>query len=130
MGPSGSGKTTLLNILGSIDTPTSGTLNVNGQDVSALNRSDLALHRRQHIGFIFQDYNLLDAMTLEENIVLPLVLSGRGKQYAAERAAQFANDLGILPVLDKYPYQVSGGEQQRASLLPRTDYGTEYYFGG
>ena len=115
MGPSGSGKTTLLNILGSIDSLTGGSLTVGGKDISALNKKELAAHRRHNIGFIFQDYNLLESMTLEENIVLPLVLSGKSKEEILNRLRPLAEDLGITGVLDKYPYEVSGGEQQRAA---------------
>ena len=115
MGPSGSGKTTLLNILGSIDSLTGGSLTVGGRDISALSKKELAAHRRHNIGFIFQDYNLLESMTLEENIVLPLVLSGKNKEEILNRLRPLAEDLGITGVLDKYPYEVSGGEQQRAA---------------
>ena len=115
MGASGSGKTTLLNIIGSIDKLTNGTLIMNQRDVSTLNKKELADHRRKNIGFIFQDYNLLDSMTLEENIILPLVLSGKGKADILSRLKSLAEDLGIVSVLDKYPYEVSGGEQQRAA---------------
>lgn len=115
MGASGSGKTTLLNIIGSIDNLTNGTLIMNERDISTLNKKELASHRRQNIGFIFQDYNLLDSMTLEENIILPLVLSGKDKGEMLKRLKSLAEDLGITSVLDKYPYEVSGGEQQRAA---------------
>lgn len=115
MGASGSGKTTLLNILGSIDNLTNGTLIINQRDISTLNKKELAEHRRQNIGFIFQDYNLLDSMTLEENIILPLVLSGTNKNEILTRLKSLARDLGITSVLGKYPYEVSGGEQQRAA---------------
>lgn len=115
MGASGSGKTTLLNIIGSIDSPTNGALIMKQRDVSTLNKKQLATHRRKNIGFIFQDYNLLESMTLEENIVLPLVLSGKDKNEITARVQNIAKDLGITAVLDKYPYEVSGGEQQRAA---------------
>lgn len=115
MGASGSGKTTLLNIIGSIDSPTNGTLTMKQRDVSTLNKKQLATHRRKNIGFIFQDYNLLESMTLEENIVLPLVLSGKDKNEITARVQSVAKDLGITSVLNKYPYEVSGGEQQRAA---------------
>lgn len=115
MGPSGSGKTTLLNICGSIDIMTGGTLKVGDRDITSLNKQELAKHRRENIGFIFQDFNLLDSMTLEENIALPLALSGESAKSISSKLAPLAKDLGITDVLSKYPYEVSGGEQQRAS---------------
>ena len=115
MGPSGSGKTTLLNILGSIDTLTTGALEVGGDDVSKLSKKQLSAHRMKNIGFIFQDYNLLESMTLKENIILPLALSGTDAETIDKRVNSLALDLGICQVLDKYPYEVSGGEQQRAT---------------
>jgi len=115
MGASGSGKTTLLNILGSIDKPTTGSLVMGGKDVSQLSKKELAKHRMKNIGFIFQDYNLLESMTLKENIILPLTLNGSGVDEMEKRLNELASDLGIVPVLDKYPYEVSGGEKQRAA---------------
>lgn len=115
MGPSGSGKTTLLNILGSIDIPTSGKLLIRGEDITRLNKNALAKHRIENIGFIFQDFNLLESMTLEENIVLPMMISGRAKEETGRRLKQLSEELGISHLLDKYPYEVSGGEQQRAA---------------
>ncbi|WDV45125.1 ABC transporter ATP-binding protein [Clostridiaceae bacterium M8S5] len=115
MGPSGSGKTTLLNIIGSIDKPTSGKLIINGNDITNLKKKLLAKHRRENIGFIFQDYNLLETMTLKENIILPLSLKGCDKEFINSKADKIINDLGLSSVSDKYPYEVSGGEQQRAS---------------
>ena len=115
MGPSGSGKTTLLNILGSIDKLTTGTLELDGRDVSTLDKKRLAEHRMKNIGFIFQDFNLLESMTLKENIILPLALNGKSASEMDERLNVLALDLGIYSVLDKYPYEVSGGEQQRAT---------------
>lgn len=115
MGASGSGKTTLLNILGSLDKPTTGRFIMNGNDVGALSRNELAKHRIENIGFIFQDYNLLETMTLKENIILPLALMGRDVRTIEEKLARFAGDLGIVGVLGKYPFEVSGGEQQRAA---------------
>lgn len=115
MGASGSGKTTLLNILGSIDKPTTGSLVMGGKDVSQLSKKELAKHRMKNIGFIFQDYNLLESMTLKENIILPLALNGSGVDEMEKRLNNLALDLGIIPVLDKYPYEVSGGEKQRAA---------------
>ncbi len=115
MGASGSGKTTLLNILGSLDKPTTGNYIMNGKDIGALHRNQLAKHRMENIGFIFQDYNLLETMTLKENIILPLSLMGMDVKTIEAKLAKLAGDLGIVPVIDKYPYEVSGGEQQRAA---------------
>ena len=115
MGASGSGKTTLLNILGSLDKPTTGKFIMNGNDISTLHRNELAKHRIENVGFIFQDYNLLETMTLKENIILPLSLMGRDVKTIEAKLARLAGDLGIVHVLDKYPYEVSGGEQQRAA---------------
>jgi putative ABC transport system ATP-binding protein len=115
MGASGSGKTTLLNILGSLDKPTTGRFIMNGNDISTLHKNDLAKHRIENIGFIFQDYNLLETMTLKENIILPLSLMGRDSTVMEAQLAKLAGDLGITHVIEKYPYEVSGGEQQRAA---------------
>ncbi|HWR62146.1 MAG TPA: ABC transporter ATP-binding protein [Clostridia bacterium] len=115
MGASGSGKTTLLNILGSIDKPTAGRLVMDGSDIAAFDKNRLAKYRRDNIGFIFQDYNLLETMTLKENIILPIALNGTDADVIEEKLLTLANDLGITKVLDKYPYEVSGGEQQRAA---------------
>jgi len=115
MGASGSGKTTLLNILGSLDRPTTGRFIMNGIDVGTLRKNELAKHRIENIGFIFQDYNLLETMTLKENIILPLSLMGMDAKTIEAKLARFVEDLGIVHVLDKYPYEVSGGEQQRAA---------------
>jgi len=115
MGASGSGKTTLLNILGSLDKPTTGNYIMNGQNIGAMHRNQLAKHRIENIGFIFQDYNLLETMTLKENIILPLSLMGMDVKTIESKLAKLAGDLGIVPVIDKYPYEVSGGEQQRAA---------------
>jgi len=115
MGASGSGKTTMLNIIGSIDRQTSGALIVNGKDVSDFNKRQLAKHRRDNIGFIFQDFNLLDSMTIEENIILPLALSGEKPTVIKEKLNSLASDLGIKDILSKFPYEISGGEKQRAS---------------
>lgn len=115
MGPSGSGKTTLLNILGSIDRLTTGTLDMDDKDVSRLSKKQLSQHRMKNIGFIFQDYNLLESMTLKENIILPLAINGKPASEMEKKLNSLASDLGIIHVLDKYPYEVSGGEQQRAT---------------
>ncbi|AOT72073.1 ABC transporter ATP-binding protein [Geosporobacter ferrireducens] len=115
MGASGSGKTTLLNILGSIDKPTTGRYIMNGRDIAALNKNELAEHRINNIGFIFQDYNLLETMTLQENILLPLALRGEKARVMEDKLFHIAKDLNIVEILDKYPYEVSGGQQQRAA---------------
>lgn len=115
MGPSGSGKTTLLNILGTLDKETSGRVIIDSTDCRDLSKKALSSFRRENIGFIFQDYNLLETMTLRENIILPLTLSGEKSSVIEKRLKSLSRDLGIGNVLDKYPYEVSGGEQQRAS---------------
>jgi putative ABC transport system ATP-binding protein len=115
MGASGSGKTTLLNIIGSIDRPTTGRCIIDGQDITTLSKDELASYRIKNIGFIFQDYNLLETMTLRENILLPLTINGYKVPEMERRLNKITSDLGIRPVLDKYPYEVSGGEQQRAA---------------
>ncbi|MEW9121500.1 MAG: ABC transporter ATP-binding protein [Thermotaleaceae bacterium] len=115
MGASGSGKTTLLNILGSIDKPTTGRYVMNGKDIAALNKNELAAHRINNIGFIFQDYNLLETMTLKENIILPLALKGYEIKSIEDKLSKLTTELNITNILDKYPYEVSGGEQQRAA---------------
>ncbi|SHK32975.1 ABC transporter ATP-binding protein [Paramaledivibacter caminithermalis] len=115
MGPSGSGKTTLLNILGSIDKPTTGRLIMGDKDITSLNKKQLAKHRIENIGFIFQDYNLLETMTLKENIILPLALSGHKPGVMEDKLKKISKNMGITKVLGKYPYEVSGGEQQRAA---------------
>lgn len=115
MGPSGSGKTTLLNILGSIDKPTTGKFYMGDKDITNLNKKQLAKHRIENIGFIFQDYNLLETMTIKENIILPLALSGHKPKNMEEKLMKITENMGITKVIDKYPYEVSGGEQQRAA---------------
>ncbi|WP_390622072.1 ABC transporter ATP-binding protein [Numidum massiliense] len=115
MGPSGSGKTTLLNILATIDQPTSGELHINGVNPNDLKNRDLALFRRRQLGFIFQDFNLLDTLTLKENIILPLVLDKAGAKAIEARVHDIASLLNIEHLLDKRTYEVSGGQQQRAA---------------
>jgi putative ABC transport system ATP-binding protein len=114
MGPSGSGKTTLLNVVSTIDTPTSGRVRVGGQDLTGLKRRELARFRRERLGFIFQDFNLLDTLTLRENIALALSIGGAGAGQE-QRVDGIARRLGIAEALDKFPYQVSGGQKQRAA---------------
>lgn len=115
MGPSGSGKTTLLNILGSIDKPTTGKFYMGDKDITSFNKKQLAKHRIENIGFIFQDYNLLETMTIKENIILPLALSGHKPKNMEEKLMKITKNMGITKVIEKYPYEVSGGEQQRAA---------------
>lgn len=116
MGPSGSGKTTLLNLLSTIDQPTSGRIEVNGTDPSKLSNKELALFRRRQLGFIFQDFNLLDTLSIKENIVLPLVLDNLKAAEVERRVHEIAGMLGISSILDKRTYEVSGGQQQRAAI--------------
>lgn len=114
MGPSGSGKTTLLNVVSTIDTPTSGRVTVGGQELTSLKRRELARFRRERLGFIFQDFNLLDTLTLRENIALAVSIAGRPGQ-SDQQVEGIARRLGIAEQLDKFPYQVSGGQKQRAA---------------
>ncbi|TMV48159.1 ABC transporter ATP-binding protein [Paenibacillus mesophilus] len=116
MGPSGSGKTTLLNLLSTIDRPTSGRIEVNGTDPSVLRNKELAMFRRRHLGFIFQDFNLLETLSIKENIVLPLVLDNVKVEEIESRLREIADVLGIAHIMDKRTYEVSGGQQQRAAI--------------
>lgn len=116
MGPSGSGKTTLLNILAGLDKPTSGDLWLQGHDMTALKASELALFRRRNLGFVFQDFNLLDTLTLAENVALPLSLESRGGNTIPQRVSEIMRYLGIADQMQRYPYEVSGGQQQRAAV--------------
>ena len=116
MGESGSGKTTLLNILAALDRPTSGQVLLEGNDISTIKSSDMAAFRRDHLGFVFQDFNLLDTFTLEDNIYLPLVLAGKKYPEMHRTLAPLARELGIESLLKKYPYEVSGGQKQRAAV--------------
>ena len=116
MGESGSGKTTLLNILAALDKPTSGAVRLSGGDITKIKDSKMSQFRREHLGFVFQDFNLLDTFSLRDNIFLPLVLSHKGHAEMAARLAPIARQLGIEALLDKYPYEVSGGQKQRAAV--------------
>lgn len=116
MGESGSGKTTLLNILAAIDRPTAGRVLLDGKDLSTIKDSELAEFRRTNLGFVFQDFNLLDIFSLEDNIYLPLVLAGKKPAEMQTAIAPIADKLGISPLLKKYPYEVSGGEKQRTAV--------------
>ena len=116
MGESGSGKTTLLNILAALDSPTAGSVKLDGQDLTKIPQKDLAAFRRDHLGFVFQDFNLLDTFTIEDNIYLPLVLAGKSYREMRQRLAPIAQELGIGAILKKYPYEVSGGQKQRSAV--------------
>ena len=116
MGESGSGKTTLLNILAALDRPTSGTVLLEGRDFSKIKENEVAAFRRDNLGFVFQEFNLLDTFSLEDNIYLPLVLAGRGFQEMKATLMPIAVSLGISDLLKKYPYEVSGGQKQRAAV--------------
>ena len=116
MGESGSGKTTLLNILAALDKPTSGTVLLEGRDFSKIKENELAAVRRDNLGIVFQEFNLLDTFSLEDNIFLPLVLAGKGFQEMKATLMPIAVSLGIEGLLKKYPYEVSGGQKQRAAV--------------
>ena len=116
MGESGSGKTTLLNILAALDRPTGGKVYLKGRDLSGVKEKEIAAFRRQNLGFVFQDFNLLDTFSLKDNIFLPLVLSGRKYPEMEKRLVPIAQRLGIQGILEKYPYEVSGGQKQRADI--------------
>ncbi len=116
MGESGSGKTTLLNILAALDEPTAGTVRLDGHELGKIREKDAAAFRRDNLGFVFQEFNLLDTFTLEDNIYLPLVLAGMGYEEMRERLKPIARELGLSELLKKYPYEVSGGQKQRAAV--------------
>ncbi len=116
MGESGSGKTTLLNIIAALDKATEGTVILDGMDLSRVKDKDVAKFRRDNLGYVFQEFNLLDTFSLEDNIYLPLVLAGRKHAEMKERLDNIAGTLGIADLLKKYPYEVSGGQKQRAAV--------------
>ena len=116
MGESGSGKTTLLNILAALDRPTRGQVLLDGNDITAISEKELSAFRRSNLGFVFQDFNLLDTFNLKDNIFLPLVLSGKKYGEMNKRLKPLAAMLGITDILYKYPYEVSGGQKQRAAV--------------
>ena len=116
MGESGSGKTTLLNILAALDQPTAGSVQLAGRNMSEIRERELAAFRRENLGFVFQEFNLLDTFSLEDNIFLPLVLAGKRYPEMAQRLQRLAGQLGIAGILKKYPYEVSGGQKQRAAV--------------
>ncbi|AOC92151.1 Lipoprotein-releasing system ATP-binding protein LolD [Bacillus amyloliquefaciens] len=115
MGPSGSGKTTLLNVLSSIDKVSAGTIKLNETEITSMKEKQLAEFRKRHLGFIFQDYNLLDTLTVKENILLPLSITKMSKKEADLRFAETAEELGIYELRHKYPSEISGGQKQRTS---------------
>ncbi|MCT4618419.1 MAG: ABC transporter ATP-binding protein [Marinisporobacter sp.] len=115
MGPSGAGKTTLLNVISTIDSPTGGSIHIDGDNIIKMNEDQLSSFRRDKLGFIFQDFNLLDTLTVKENIVLPLALSRVNTHEIEEKVNEVANTLGITDILSKYPYEVSGGQKQRTA---------------
>lgn len=116
MGESGSGKTTLLNLLAALDRPTGGSVLLGGRELGKLRESEAAAFRRDNLGFVFQEFNLLDTFTLEDNIYLPLVLAGKPYAEMSARLEPLARELGISALLKKYPYEVSGGQKQRAAV--------------
>ena len=116
MGESGSGKTTLLNILAALDRPTAGTVLLSGRDLAGVREKDMAAFRRDNLGFVFQDFNLLDTFSVKDNILLPLVLAGRTYPEMEKRLIPLARHLGIEELLGKYPYEISGGQQQRVAV--------------
>lgn len=115
MGASGSGKSTLLNILAAIDTPTAGQVKIEAQDIALLDKKALARFRKEKLGFVFQEYNLLDTLTIEENIILSLSLRSMPKSEIEQKVNWIAGTLGISEILRKFPYQVSGGQKQRCA---------------
>ncbi len=116
MGESGSGKTTLLNILAGLDKPTNGTVLLEERDITKIKDNDISTFRRENLGFVFQDFNLLDTFNLRDNIFLPLVLAGRSYDEMVRRLKPIAAELGITDILNKYPYEISGGQKQRAAI--------------
>ena len=116
MGESGSGKTTLLNILALLDQPTKGLVYLNGQDTTTIKQADVAAFRRNELGFVFQDFNLSDTLSVKDNMILPLVLSNQPAKQMDSRVKPVANLLGIGDLLDKFPYELSGGQQQRVAI--------------
>ena len=116
MGESGSGKTTLLNMLAALDKPTEGEVYLDGKPLSAIREKDLSKFRRDHLGFVFQDFNLLDNFNIRDNIFLPLVLAGKNYSYMEQKLSEITDKLGITEIIDKYPYEISGGQKQRAAV--------------
>lgn len=116
MGESGSGKTTLLNLLAALDKPTEGEVYLDGKALSSVGDRDISEFRRDHLGFVFQEFNLLDTFNIRDNIFLPLVLKGKGYREMERKIVPVARELGIEALLSKYPYEISGGQKQRAAV--------------
>lgn len=116
MGESGSGKSTLLNIIATFDDPTEGSIAIDGQDISNVKKKEIAKFRREVLGFVFQDFNVLNTMSNQDNILMPLVLSNVGPKEMKTRVEEISGRLGISDLLNKYPYQISGGQQQRVAI--------------
>ncbi|HEX2947192.1 MAG TPA: ABC transporter ATP-binding protein [Clostridia bacterium] len=116
MGPSGSGKTTLLNLLSGIDRPTSGSVEISGVSISSMGKDELALFRRQKLGYVFQDFNLLDSLSIKENIMLPMILDKKAVSEMEDRVREILALFDIEAIADKRPYNISGGQQQRAAV--------------
>lgn len=116
MGPSGSGKSTLVSILSGITEPTTGSVVINGKRIDQMDRFDMALFRRRSLGFVFQEFNLLDSLTIKENIILPMVLDKKESTTMNSKAAEVMKLFDINHIADKYPYEISGGQQQRAAV--------------
>ena len=133
MGESGSGKTTLLNILAALDKPTAGEVLLNGKNIVTLREKEISAFRRDHLGFVFQDFNLLDQFCLKDNILLPLVLAGVKPEQMEPKVYPLAKKLGIEELLEKYPYEISGGQKQRVAvaraLITNPPYGNTQYQG-
>ena len=127
MGPSGSGKTTLLNMIATIDDVSSGNIYLDGKDLTEINRKNIAKFRRENLGFIFQDFNLLDTLTIHENIALALTINKTNKSEIDGKVLAVAKELGIEHLLDKYPYEVSGGQKQRLNLARAILHDTPVY---
>lgn len=115
MGPSGSGKSTLLNILATIEQPTTGDVVIDGKNTAKMNEEQLSAMRREKLGFIFQDYNLLDTLTVKDNILLPIALTKKNIKAYAKKVGELAERFNIKSILDRYPYQISGGQKQRTA---------------
>ncbi len=116
MGPSGSGKTTLVNILSGISKPTTGHVEIEGNNISKLNKNEMAIFRRQKLGFVFQEFNLLDSLTLKENVMLPMILDKKASLEMNEKSKEIMSLFDIYDIGEKYPYNVSGGQQQRVAV--------------
>ena len=116
MGPSGSGKTTLLNLLSGIDNPTAGYVKISGKKINEMDKAELAIFRRQHLGFVFQEFNLLDSLSLKENVMLPMILDKKSPEHMENRVREVMSTFDIYNISNKYPYNISGGQQQRVAV--------------